>query len=55
MRNKFQWDKEGEKSTIFLTAGNEGLSQKSSLKLSADTIFQKGSLTEEYFFNTFQK
>ena len=36
-------------------SGNKGLSQKSSLKLPADTIFQKGFLTEEYFCNTVQK
>ena len=30
-------------------SGNKGLSQNSPLKPSADTIFQKGFLTEEYF------
>ena len=36
-------------------SGNKGLSEKSSLKLSADTIFQKGFLTEEYFCNIAEK
>lgn len=30
-------------------SGNKGLSQNSPLKPSADTISQKGFLTEEYF------